>query len=52
MSDEFKKIIIEGLDDSDGDFQKAVIRDIIIDLPVELLDGYGTHYGTRYGYRL
>lgn len=49
---EFIDIIIEGFDDADGDFQEIITRDVIIDLPSELFDGYGTNYGINYGIRL
>jgi len=50
--EEFKEVFIEGLKDDEGVFQKAVIRDILIDIPLNLFDGYGMYYGTKYGYRL
>jgi len=51
MSD-FIDIIIEGEIVASGDFETIITRDVIIDIPLNLFDGYGTNYGVGYGYRL
>lgn len=46
---EFKEVIIEGFDNEGAGFQEIITRDVVIDIPVEFYDGYGTNYGATYG---
>ncbi len=45
-------IYIEGFEDDGGDFIEIITKDLVVDIPLSLINGYGTGHGTGYGYRL